>query len=519
MRSPFRSIRHCRRSCAEPVLLTSQRRGIARWAVIAAASVIVLGAGGLWYWLSAMSRQKLYEVKIAEARQHLQLSRDEVALETLSMTSDSDAPPEFRYLKALTLDRLQRYEPANAEIRRAIEAAPENPKYKGLELKFRMMARERSAVDQLIELNREYASTAAVALFAAYGFRAKAMLLQADGNPKSAEYHEQRKRQTFETAMTMSADIPELHPELLAFATREELAEEALRLIDGLLRLDPESISLRSRKVRVLVALKKVDVAAELAEVLYDETDRNRQGAEYLASVLAQTTENTHRDELFESLISRFPRSTVVVSKYAVYLTRSGRLPAAQKQIAEAINRQSDAGEREALAFVSITLPLEVNAPEVAEEYLRKNRRHLRDELLVDFFEARILYLRKQFGDAMRKMLHIVAESKKKEGSSRLFATEALTWVRRILAEKVMTEQFDRVVEAAGKSELPRVKIATPEQLKELEQKDSDSESSAAVVSSKDDPESPPKTDAPAGAAVAPQKSEIESASDDGSAQ
>jgi tetratricopeptide (TPR) repeat protein len=483
---------------------TSTRSGLARWAVIVTVVGVIAGGGGLWYGLATLSRQTMYAEKVVEARRHLQLSRDEAALEALSVASDTDAPPEYRYLKAIALDRLKRYEPAHAEIRRAITATPDDPKYKGLELKFRMLARERSAVDQLIELNRDYASTAAVALFAAYGFKAKAMLLQADGNPKSAEYHEQRKQQTLDTAITMAADIPELHPDLLAFAIREELPNEAMALIDGLLKLDPENISLRSRKVRGLVALKRIDDAAELARVLYEETDQNIQGAEYFASVLAQTTENKDRDSLFEDMLKRFPRSTVVVSKFAVYLTRSGRLPAAQKQIADAIDRQTDAGEREALAFVSITLPLEVNAPEVAEEYLRKNRKYLRDELLVDFFEARILYLRKQYGDAVRKMLQIVAASKKNEGGSRLFATEALSWVQRILAEKVMTEQFDRVIEATGKSEGPRVKIATEEQLKEFEKSKPTSEPAPAALSSKNAPKSPPETDAPASSPASP---------------
>lgn len=485
------------RVCRDDHQQTRSRRGVARWFVIAVAVVVISGVGGVWYWLHTISRQQMYVEKIAVARQQLQLSNDNDALKTLSVTSDTDAPPEFRYLKALALDRLKRYEPANAEIRRAIAAAPDNPKYKGLELKFRMLARQRSAVDQLIELNRDYASVAAVALFASYGFKAKAMLLQADGNPKSAEYHEQRRQQTLDTAITMSADIPELHPELLAFAIREELPNEALGLIDGLLELDPQSIPLRSKKVRTLVALKKIDEAAKLAEVLYKETDRNIQGAEYFASVLAQTTESKARDALFENMVDRFPRSTVVISKFAVYLTRSGRLPAAQKQIAEAIDRQTDPGERESLAFVSITLPLEVNAPSVAEEYLRKNRKHLRDDLLVDFFEARILYLRKQFGDAMRKMLHIVEASKKKESGSRVFAQEALTWVRRILAEKVMTEQFDRVLETTGDSAGPKVKIATEEQLKELKEKQS-TVPAPASLSSKDESASPPETDSPA---------------------
>lgn len=491
----------------------SPRRGVTRWMVIAAAAVVLIGVCSLWYWLSALNRQKMFAEKIDEARKHLQLSSNEAALKSLSVTSDSDAPPEFRYLKAVTLDRLKRYEPAHAEIRRAITAAPDDPKYKGLELKFRLLARERSAVEQLIELNRDYASTAAVALFAAYGFKAKAIMLEQDGNPKSAEYHHQRKQQTLDTAITMAADIPEFHPELLTFAIREELPNESLGLIDGLLKLDPESISLRSKKVRVLVALKQMDDAAELAEQLYAETDENLQGAEYFASVLSQTTENEHRDELYEKMVDRFPLSRVVVSKYAIYLTRSGRLPRAQKQLDDAIGRQTDKEERESLAFVSITLPLEVNAPSVAEEYLRKHRKYLQDPLLVDFFEARILYLRKQYGEAVRKMLHIVEASKEEEGGSRLFATEALTWVRRILAEKVMTNQLDEVIEATGQSSGARVKIATKEQIKaakEKEEKSKESDPAPAALSSKDEPKSPPETDAPASSPVAPAPNAVE---------
>jgi len=331
--------------------------------------------------------------------------------------------------------------------------------------------------------------------------------LEQDGNPKSAEYHHQRKQQTLDTAITMAADIPEFHPELLTFAIREELPNESLGLIDGLLKLDPESISLRSKKVRVLVALKQIDEAAKLAELLYLATDENLQGAEYFASVLSQTTENEHRDELYEKMVDRFPLSTVIISKYAIYLTRSGRLPRAQKKLDDAIARQTDKEERESLAFVSITLPLEVNAPSVAEEYLRKHRKYLQDDLLVDFFEARILYLRKQYGEAVRKMLHIVAASKDEEGGSRMFATEALTWVRRILAEKVMTNQLDEVIEATGQSSGSRVKIATKEQIKaakEKKEKSKGPEPTPAALSSKDEPKSPPETDAPASSPVAP---------------
>ena len=83
-----------------------------------------------------------------------------------------------------------------------------------------------------------------------------------------------------------------------------------------------------------------------------------------------------------------------------------------------------------------------------------------------------------------------------------MFATEALTWVRQILAEKVMTNQLDKAIDATGRSSVPQVKIATEEQLKEaannLKNEDQGTEPAAAALSSKDDLKTLPETDAPA---------------------
>ncbi len=455
--------------------MSGTHRSRAGWIRIAIACGILLtvaAVAAIWLGIRQAQREAAYELLAAEARPLLQRSRNEDALEVLSRMDGSSAPPENRYLKAISLDRLQRHEAAIAEIRLAIETAPENPKYKGYELKMRLFARDRDSFDQLIELNREFASIGAVALFSTYGFQAKAVLLQAENKPEAATYHQQRQQQTLSTALTLSKEIPELYPELLQFTIRENRHEDSLRLIDELLTLEPDHLELRNEKVRVLIALKRIDDAVKLADVLYAETGSTKEGAEYLASIAAQTSDKPEHKQRLRRLSELYPSSTQISSRYAVYLTRTGHLAEAQAMLAESIEKQNDAKDKEALAFAAITLPLEVNAPDNSEEMLRKYRLHLKDPLLVDYFEARILYLRKRHADAVQRMLKIVEAAKSDGGGSRQLAAEALNWVRTILADKVIAEQMQLVIDASRKSAAaPRIDVRVAEDEPASEQK------------------------------------------------
>lgn len=436
------------------------RTGWVRVAVVCGVLLTAAAVVAIWLGVRQAQRDAAYERVATEARPLLQLNRNDEALDLLASMEATSAPPEYRYLKAIALDRLERYEAANAEIRLAISQAPENPKYRAFELKLRLFARDRDSMDQLIELNRDFASIGAVALLATYGFQARAILLDAENKPEAAAYHRQRKQQTLETALTLSTEIPELHPELLQFALRDGLHEEALRLIDGLLNLDPSNLELRDEKVKVLMALKRIDDAVELAEVLYQETGTTRQGAEYFAAILAQASDTPAHRQKLQRLVELYPFSTQIVSRYAVFLTRTGQLPEARQLLVDAIDRHADGKSQEALAFAAITLPLEVNAPDEAEELLREYRQYLQDSLLIDYFEARILYLRKRHGDAVRKMLKIVEAARGDGGGSRRLASEALTWVRTILADKVLAEQMQLVIETSRKSaDAPRIEV------------------------------------------------------------
>jgi len=437
----------------------NSRAGFARWMVISGLAVVTAIGLGIYLWVSQANRQTDFAKKIVAARGYLQLSKNNDALLVLSSVEDIDAPAEFRYLKAITLDRLKRYEPANSEITRAIAQAPNNPRYKGLELRFRLMARDKSAMDQLIELNRDFASVAAVALFSTYAFRAKALLLHSTDRGKAAEHHHRRTMQTLDTALTLSADIPELHPELMRFAMRNKRPDDALRLVNDMLERDPQDLDLRSQKVRILVAVRKADEAATLAIELYEETGKKQEGAQYVASVLAQASHSKTNDRMFEQLLKDFGRNPVVVTKHAVYLTRHGHLQGAQKQLDEAMQRMKTPQDREMLAFVSISLPLEAKVVELADEQLRKYEQYLQDQLLKDYFTARILYLRERHTESVQMMLKIVKSAGTQQDGSQVLAQEALSWIRQILSEKVLREQMENVLKSAGLAGGPAINV------------------------------------------------------------
>jgi len=400
--------------------------------------------------VSGCNNDEAFLEKAEVARTHLQLSEDEAALSVLSSLDDSSAPPEFRYLKSITLYRLGRTEAAGSEIALAIEAAPENPKYKGMQLLLRLMARDRDAMDQLVELNEKYAAVGAVAFFATYGFHAKSSVLHQANKPKSADYHTSRSRQTLATAMTLRESIIEFHPDLFRMAMLQQRHQPALEILDGLLELKPDSSTLKTKKVKVLSLLKQNDEAAQIAGEIFTSGKKEAEQAEFYATALSQADGSDKHDKEFSGLLRQFGRNTVVASKYAIYLARTSRLEQAEEHLEKSIRKQSTAESKEALAFVAITLPLEGKAPDMAETRLRQYRPLLTDPLLIEYFEARILYLRKQHREAIRRLLNIVEMSRKQGPSSHVMATEALVWVRKILADKLILQQMQNALEAAN---------------------------------------------------------------------
>ena len=249
---------------------------------------------------------------------------------------------------------------------------------------------------------------------------------------------------------TLRESITEFHPDLFRMAMLQQRHQPALEIIDGLLKLKPDSSTLKTNKVKVLTLLKQSDEAAQIAGEMFAEGDKKEDQAEFYAVALSQTSSSEKHDEEFSSLLRQFGRSTVIASKYAIYLARTSRLEQAEEHLEKSIKKQTTGEGKEALAFVAITLPLEGKAPDMAETRLRQYRPLLTDPLLVEYFEARILYLRKQYREAIRRFLNIVELSRKQGPASHMMAKEALVWVRNILADKLIVQQMQKALEATN---------------------------------------------------------------------
>lgn len=438
-----------------------EQRGVCRLLSRLKLTLLSIIAVSLW----GCSQAEFYQQKVDTARRHLQLSEDQAALDVLSVTNDSKATPEYHYLKAVTLERLGRNEAATAEIARAIKTEPDNPKYKGFELKLKMFARDRASVDQLLQLNDQFASVGPVALYATFAFQAKAILLEGENKPKAADFHTQRKRQTLETALTLAKDMPEYHRDLIVFALQNQKLDEALKLINGILELDPKSITGRNQKIQTLMLLKQPDKAVSIAKQLYEEGGKRVAGAEAYATILSATSQTAEHDAAFSDLRQELPFNPTIITKYAGYLTRAGHLLKAFELLDKAVKEQPDKAVRQHLAFVSISLPLEIESAEFAEDRLRIYRSEINDPLLLDYFEARLMYLKKQHHEAVQKMLNIIAAERKSPGRSTVLASEALNWVRRILADRLVGDQIKNAIDQTQQT--PLVRKATEEEAKE----------------------------------------------------
>ena len=80
----------------------------------------------------------------------------------------------------------------------------------------------------------------------------------------------------------------------------------------------------------------------------------------------------------------------------AEVLAEQTKVVKAFEMLDQAMKEQPDKAARQQLAFVSVSLPLEIDASDYAEERLRICRSEISDPLLIEYFEARILYLKDQ---------------------------------------------------------------------------------------------------------------------------
>lgn len=381
--------------------------------------------------------------KVREAQRLYQRFEVQEALDALA----GEESPEGHYLKALGLHYRKSHDAAREELAHARKAQPKNLKYRGFELRMELPEGKLETADELIRLYEANPSSPALGLFAFYAHGAKRVYALAQNQPDEARKSSEAGLAAVRNSVALCAEIPELQRELFELAKQFQLTDEIDSLVKKLRVAAPDDAD--------LIMAASAAVAVEEARDYFRRHHESEDAAMVYATALARTTATPAYDQAFEGLARRFSKNTAIASLYAVYLAKSNRLAQAVTFLDQSIARQSDEKIQRHLMRIAVYLPLERGDADVAEENLRRHARAIADPLLVEYFEARILFLRKQHAAAVEKLRRIVDAQRDVVGSSRKLAAEALLWIDKILADAGAIRELEGVSEAVAPATKP----------------------------------------------------------------
>lgn len=365
---------------------------------------------------------------VKQARDLLPLGKPQEALDKLG----SDKTPEACYLRSVSLYRLNLREAAVEELHQALRQKPDDSKYLGFQLLLQSQGNEVTGgaeeVDRIIQLYEANKSSPALSLFATTAYARR-------GNAQAA-------LEAFRTAVALSEAIPELMPEMLAFAVRAQLAAEAKTVLDKLDKLGAGDKPLAKQRVATLLLLKQTDDALRLAKPIYVE-EQTEDAALLYAQALAQSSANAERDQTMQSLRTRFLGSRDLLTLHCGYLVRSGRLDAALTELDGEISRTTAKADRQQLVLLAIGFPLEAGNADEAERQLVKYHVQLTDPSLIEFYEARIAHARRDFATAATRLSHVIQVTQDKPEAAAL-TREAALWLEIVRSDQRIAEQLKK---------------------------------------------------------------------------
>ncbi|MFM9959598.1 MAG: tetratricopeptide repeat protein [Planctomycetaceae bacterium] len=406
---------------------------------------ILLVLGGMLVLCCGCGGERLSPAALA-ARKALQFERPQEALDKLSEGS-GDQTAEGHYLRACALEQLDRASAAKAEADLALAAAPKNPKYKGYSLRLKLFEGDESAIEPLLQLHDEHPSAAAVSLYAVFAYQAKHVKQRSDGKLRAARAQLDNAQASLKTALSLAAEIPESQRELVEMAIWFEQPADALKLIDVLLREEPDGIALLRQRVRVLLLSKQSAETISTAATLYKRQDRTESAAVEFANLLNRLPPSPAVFEQYDSLREHFPANTAILLRQCWSIGKGGRVEDACQELAKAIEQQTDPRRRQTIAQSLVAIPLEMNDAEVAAAQLKKFRNQIGNDQMLVYFEGQLAALRRDYALSVEKMQEVVNIYRTDSSASPALARVALGRIRQVLLEQQLTEQVRKAAE------------------------------------------------------------------------
>lgn len=414
----------------------TKTHGLGSWRLVGLLLLVTLsGCGG----------ERLSPEAIA-ARKALQFARPQEALDKLSEGS-GDSTPAGHFLRACALEQLERIDAAKAEIKLALDAAPNNPKYKGFSLRLKLFEGDEAAIDPLLELHEQNPSSAAVSLYAIFAFQAKHVRQRSEMKLRAARVQLSNAQAALKTALSLSGEIPEHHRELLGMAVWFEQPDDAMKLVDAVLREEPNNVEFLRDRVKVLLLAKKPGETISAASALYKRLERTEPAAVEFANTLNRLPPSPVVLSEYELLRETFPTNTALLLRHCWSLGKAGRSEEACEELAKAIEQQTDTRRRRMLAQSAVAIPLETQNADIAEQQLKKFRKQIGDDQMIAYFEGQLAALRKDYEASVTKMQDVVNIYRSDSNSSPELARVALGHIQQALTEQQLAEQIRKAAE------------------------------------------------------------------------
>lgn len=408
---------------------------------------------GLWWFIgllfvlaiSGCGGERLSPAALA-ARKALQFARPQEALDKLSEGS-GDNTPAGHFLRACALEQLDRMDPAKAEIKLALDAAPSNPKYMGYSLRLTLLTGDDKAIDPLLELHEQNPSSAAVSLYAIFAFQAKHVRQRSEMKLRAARVQLDNAQAALKTALSLSGEIPEHHRELLGMAVWFEQPDDAIKLITPLLREEPDNIEFLRDHVKILLLAKKAPETISAAMALYKRLERTEPAAVEFANTLNRLPPSPAVMSQYETLREHFPTNTAILLRHCWSLGKAGRSEEACAELAKAFDQQTDPRRRRVLAQSAVAIPIEASDPDTAAQQLTKFRKSISDDQMIAFFEGQIASLRKDYANSVTRMQDVVNIYRSDSNASPELVRVALEHIQRVITEQQLADQIRKAAE------------------------------------------------------------------------
>ncbi len=401
--------------------------------------------GGILTLLSGCGGERLTPAALA-ARKALQFERPQNALDKLSEGA-GDQSVEGHYLRACALEQLERLTAAKAEADLAIAAAPKNPKYKGYALRLKLFDADESAIEPLLQLHDENPSSAAVSLYSIFAFQAKHVKQRSEGKLRAARVQLEKAQTSLKTALSLAAEIPECQRELVEMAIWFEQPADALKLVDALLREEPDRVELLQQRVRVLLLSKQPAETISTAVALYKRKERTEAAAVEFANVLNRLPPSPAVMEQYDSLRTTFPANTAILLRHCWSLGKGSRVEEACQELAKSFEQQTEPRRRQILAQSAVAIPLEMHNADIAAVQLKKFRKEIDNEQMLAFFEGQLAEQRHDYARSVEKMQDVVNAYRTDSSASSELARVALNRIRQMLSEQNLAEQIRKAAE------------------------------------------------------------------------